>query len=143
MRAQLIAGEGKTLYIADYSAAELVALAQVCLDRYGFSKLADAINAGQDVHKLTAARFLRKPVGEVSKGERQYGKIANFGLPGGLGFKRLVDFARDSYGVVINEEEAKAIKEAWLQSFPEMKLYLEESDKQLARKLLLPKFCML
>ena len=49
---------GHAFVDSDYSTVELVALAQVCLDLFGHSKMADAINAGQDLHLVTAANIL-------------------------------------------------------------------------------------
>ena len=78
----------------DYSAIEMNTLAQVCKTLLGHSKLADAINAGQDVHSLFAAEIYGaeyadvvrlKETDPVWKDRRQMTKAANFGYPGCMG----------------------------------------------------------
>lgn len=135
-RKQFVARPGYTFIISDLGGAELVTLAQTCLDRYGQSSLADVLNSNGDVHKITAANFLNKDESEVTKAERQYGKIANFGLPGGMGLKTLRGYAKSAFQVDWTEEEAEQIKEAWKQSYPEMQLYLNEPNKQLFKVLI-------
>jgi DNA polymerase-1 len=91
----------------DYGTQELVTLAQTQLDWFGHSALADALNAGQDVHIRMAAGFAgttyedfyarRKE--DLVKKLRQASKPANFGLPGLLGPPGLVLNARAQYDV--------------------------------------------
>lgn len=50
---------------ADYSTLELCALAQVCLDLFGWSNMADALRAGQDLHVRMAANILGVPYEEA------------------------------------------------------------------------------
>lgn len=126
----------------DYSAIELCALAQVLLWFFGSSKMADAINAGLDLHVLFAAeQLLHIPYEEAaarvkaSKGKnatpadkhaadmRQLSKVANFGLGGGMGAASFVEFAKASYNVYVTEDEARVLKEKWLSTFPEMRSY--------------------
>lgn len=116
---------------ADYEGLELRTLAQACLKLFGRSKLADVLNAGRDPHSEVAAVILRKPYEWViankkeAANARQTAKVANFGFPGGLGAKKLVLFARKSYGVVLTEAEAKDLKKVWLETYPEMHMYFE------------------
>ncbi len=78
----------------DYSAIEMNTLAEACLATVGHSKLADAINAGKDVHSLFAAEIYGaqyedvvklKETDPVWKDRRQMTKAANFGYPGCMG----------------------------------------------------------
>lgn len=88
----------------DYGTLELCTLGQVNLWLQGRSKLAEAINAGQDLHTRLAAR-----IGGITYDEmrarvkakdpwatnlRQLAKPINFGLPGGMGAAKLVITAR-------------------------------------------------
>jgi DNA polymerase-1 len=59
----------------------------------------------------------------LMKSSRQMAKAANFGFPGGLGAKRFVDYARDSYGVVLTEEQARRLQQNWRKTFPENNVY--------------------
>lgn len=118
---------------ADYSGLELATLAQACLDLVKQSKLADAINSGNDPHAAMACTILdieysegmrlKKEKDEKFINARQTSKVANFGFPGGLGPAKLVLFARKSYGVVLTVAEARALKDQWLKTWPEMQLY--------------------
>lgn len=83
---------GYLLSSTDYVAGELVTHAQNCLEMVGYSKLADAINNDLDAHLALAATILgisyeeaKKRKGEpLLKDNRQGGKAANFGFPGGM-----------------------------------------------------------
>jgi len=124
-REHLVASEGHVLLIIDYSMIELCTLAQTCLNRYGYSKLAEIINAGVDVHRFVAGQILKKPVETVSDEERRKAKAVNFGLPGGLMAPSLVKYAAASFGVELSLEEAESWREQWLDVFPEMRSYLD------------------
>lgn len=49
----------------------------------------------------------------------------NFGFPGGLGFKRFVEFARMNYGVIVSEKQARELKQFWSEAWPESKEYFD------------------
>lgn len=119
----------------DYSTLELRALAQTCLWILGNSEMAKAINDGQDLHLAVAASSLgldydttkaRYDEGDKDvKKARNVAKVANFGLPGGLGVQSLIDFARSGYGMRFSYDEARRIKEEWTAAWPEMKDYFK------------------
>lgn len=98
---------GHVLASVDYGTLELCTLAQVTLWWVGHSAMADAINAGRDLHYQFGARVAGVPYEELrargkagdkqAKNFRQMSKAANFGLPGGLGAAKLVAYARQSY----------------------------------------------
>jgi DNA polymerase-1 len=107
----------------DYAGLELATLAQVYIWFFGSSKMADAINAGMDLHTLFAAdQLLHLPYEEVlgRKKEpriadmRQLAKPANFGFGGAMGAEAFCDFAKQSYNVYLTVEEAKELKTKWL-----------------------------
>jgi hypothetical protein len=122
---------------ADYSALELRTLAQVCMFLFGFSRLAEVLNAGDDPHLTMAAAMLGMSYAEAVAihadqdhplhhrvdDARQTGKVANFGFGGGLGAEKLCLFARKTYKVVLTIDQAKDLKATWLRTFPEMKQY--------------------
>lgn len=122
------------LYVSvDFDTLELRALAQVCLDLFGESEMAEAIRAGQDLHLAMAASMLdisydeavrrRKAGDKQVKTLRDTAKVANFGLPGGLGAQTLVEYARTGYGVTLTEDQAQDLKREWLAKWPEMSRY--------------------
>jgi len=120
---------------ADYSTIELCALAQVCLDQFGYSEMARALQAGRDLHLEMAADLLnityeqayeRRKTPEV-KDARQMSKALNFGFPGGLGPETLCTWAWATYRVKFGDtpEEAtiaaRGYKNRWLSRWPEMR----------------------
>ena len=123
--------EGNAFVAADYSTLELCCLAQVCLDLFGYSMMADAINAGNDLHLEMAATLMgityheaimRRVAGdEKVKDFRQLSKVCNFGFPGGLGSEAFTSFAKATYGVVLTLDEASSLKEQWLAKWPELR----------------------
>lgn len=98
--------EGHTFFSVDWAAAELSAVAQGCLwlQEIGYSRLAEAINAGQDPHVRLGGRLLGKPYEDALalkkakdpffSGIRQLCKPINFGKWGGMGAATLVLTAR-------------------------------------------------
>jgi DNA polymerase-1 len=130
VRECFVPAPGKVFVAGDYSGFELRTWAQVCLIQFNESEMAKALNAGMDPHlkmaslilkisyEQAAEEFAAEPTGRVYKA-RQSGKVADFGYPGGLGYKRFVDYARTSYGVIITEEEARKLKAFWSESWPE------------------------
>lgn len=137
---------GTVFLDADYDGLELRTLAQCCMNLFGVSRLAEILNAGDDPHLMLAAEILKISYAEaVQRYEaedsevedaRQLAKAANFGFPGGLGYKTFIVYAWKQYGVSISEEDAKKLKENWLRTFPEMARYFQlvskhaEEDKE-------------
>ncbi len=81
IRRAFVAGEpGMTLLAADYSQIELRVLAHVSGDEH----LKAAFAAGEDIHRATAARVLRKAPEDVTRDERSMAKMVNFGLAYGM-----------------------------------------------------------
>lgn len=124
---------------ADFSGLELCTLAEVCLRLLGKSKLGEDINRGIDPHCVVAARLLGcsyeeavrryKAKDPLAINARQTGKVANFGLPGGLGAKKLVIYAWSNYRVKITIQEARQLKALWLNLYPEFNEYLRMIDE--------------
>lgn len=112
----VIARPGMVLCSVDYNAAELAGLAQIHYWLFGQSALRDTINAGIDAHAPVAAQLAGVSTEEMLKWLtkdhpkyrqakslfRQAAKVANFGIPGGLGAKTLVVYA-EGMGVNLYE----------------------------------------
>lgn len=150
----------------DYNSIELKTLAQVCLWLFGepdengnyykpgISLLADAYRMGLDPHKITAANILKLTYEEFEaefkreksflKGRdkpchdaRQLAKALNFGLPGGLGARKFVIFAKTQYGVILTRDEvgkmdmeasikrARELSRQWFKLYPEVRKYCD------------------
>lgn len=126
---------GYVFAAADYAFIELCTLASTCISRFGYSRLAEAINAGMDPHLEMAAAVMDisyedvlaryKSGDEEAAAQRQASKAANFGYPGGLGYAKFIEYARATYGVVLSEARSKFLKERWLTRWPEMREHLK------------------
>ena len=125
----------------DYDALELCTVSQACIEFFGYSRLAEAINAGKDPHILLALDLLaakgihldhdeavkaRKNPGHEHhkevKAARQNAKIGNFGFWGGLGVQSFVVFAK-GMGVDMSFNEAQRLRDAWFARWAETKPY--------------------
>lgn len=139
LRELFVADAGTALWELDYATLELVCVAQVCLDELGESRLATAINAGVDVHRMLAAVIHHKPEDQVTKDERFLAKMANFGFWGGMGWRKFVEHCWTLARLSISEDQAKTVRAAWLEAFPEAARYLRRwSNTSIARRAELP-----
>lgn len=149
VRECVVAREGFVFVDADFSQAELCSLAQECIDKFGFSRMAEVIKADLDLHStfsvelievMNAAGACRLPVMDYdafmklyknkdkdADDLRQVAKIYDFGLPGGVGEDAFTEQARvKSRGkVIIPPGTFKPAKEKWLNTFPEVRLLFE------------------
>jgi len=130
IRGCFIPSEGHVFINADYQTVEMATLAQALIRQFGLpSKMADAINAGLDLHELVAKEVAGQIGKEYQPADRQKAKPINFGKPGGMGDEGLRRYAKSSYGVELTEEDVVALTRTWFQLFPEMETYLEgDSD---------------
>ena len=126
--------EGKVFSAIDYSSLELCTLAQVNLNLFSYSKMAEALREGRDLHLAFAAQLLnisyeeasdRKASGDPNiKEARQHAKAGNFGFPGGLGIAAFVDYA-NSMGIPMTFNRADDLKQQWMETWPEMQNYFD------------------
>lgn len=131
---------GMIFAIGDYSGFELRTWSQVCLWMLGQTRMGEMLNKGLDPHLEMASKILHisyedakadfeaNPKGRVYFA-RQTGKVGDFGLPGGLGFPKLVEYGRKNYNVIITLDEAYALKKFWLSAWPEAPLYLDQAKR--------------
>lgn len=73
----------------DYEAMEMRILGYYLATAINDYSVVDEIRNGEDVHKITAARMVGKPVDEVTESERQLGKTVGFALLYGGGVPML------------------------------------------------------
>jgi DNA polymerase I-like protein with 3'-5' exonuclease and polymerase domains len=126
---------------ADYTGLELHTWAQVCYWLFGFSHMGGALNKGLDPHLIIAAHMLGQDYDTTlanykegcpeEKEARQFGKIGNFGLMGGMGIATFISWSAASYGKILTVEQATKIKEAWLAAWPEAKEYFNHVSRLL------------
>ncbi len=80
IREAFIAPPGHTIVSADYSQIELRIMAHIS----GDENLLRAFEAGEDIHRATAAEVFGRSLKEVTPEERRYAKVINFGLIYGM-----------------------------------------------------------
>lgn len=114
LRPALVPAPGHVLIVADWSAIE--ARMNPWLSARGQDKL-DLFRAGADVYKHNAAATFHVPVEEVSKDQRQLGKVQELacGYGGGVGAFNAMGRV---YGVLLPEAESRRMVDAWRRANP-------------------------
>ncbi|HLT39833.1 MAG TPA: DNA polymerase [Enhygromyxa sp.] len=114
LRACFVPAPGHALVIADYAQIELRVAAHLA----PCEALRAVFRAGRDPHRATAATLAGKPEHAVDSHERQLAKAVNFGFLFGMGARRFRSYARDSYGLELDERQAEDAREAFFRTFP-------------------------
>jgi DNA polymerase-1 len=107
-------GPDRRLIVADYSQIELRVAALIAKE----TVMIDAFKTKADLHKMTAAAVLRKPVGEVAKDDRQMAKAVSFGFLYGQSANGFVAYARANYGLNLSLEDAERFRENFFFTYP-------------------------
>ncbi len=122
VRSAVRAPVGSLVIVADYNQIELRVMAEVACDK----RMREAYARGLDLHAVTAAGMLGIASDQFDKknpehaAARQKAKGVNFGIIFGCGAPGLVAFARDTYGIIFSEREARAVITAWLETYPDV-----------------------
>ena len=129
LRPALIPAPGKHLVVADWAAIE--ARANPWLSGRGDDKLA-IFAKGEDVYKVNAAATFGVRVDEVTKDQRQIGKVQELacGFAGGVGAFAAMGRA---YGVQLTEFEAKRMVDAWRRANPWSVPYWQQLEEAYTR----------
>jgi len=119
---------GHVLVKCDYSQIELRIAAKVT----GDARLLTAYENGEDLHTLTAARFLGVGVDAVTKEARQMSKPVNFGAIYGLGPRSLRLKARADYGKDMTDAQARAFLDAFFTQYPGVRAWHDRLKRERA-----------
>jgi DNA polymerase I len=124
VRKAFVADAGWILLSVDYSQVELRIAAHMAKDE----GMIAAFNAGQDIHKATAAAVYNVPIEQVTNEQRRHAKAINFGLLYGM----------SSFGLTRSTDltlaEAENFISTYFQRFPGIRGYLETVKKQAHEK---------
>jgi DNA polymerase-1 len=115
IRKAFIAPEGSVLLAADYSQIELRIMAHLS----GDDRLLEAFEAGEDVHRATAAEVFDCSLEKVSDDQRRAAKAINFGLMYGMsgwGLARQLE---------IDRKAADAYIQRYFERYPGVRSYMD------------------
>lgn len=111
LRSALIPAPGKVFLVSDWSAIEGRVAPWLCDTQMGVKKL-DMYAEGKPVYEITAGATFRKAPEEVTKDERQVGKVQELAFQFGGGANAFLAMARN-YGLKVSKVEAEQYKGAW------------------------------
>lgn len=125
LRPALIPAPGKSFVVADWSSIE-ARVTPWCSGPAGEDKLA-LFRAGADVYKVNAAATFRCSVADVTKDQRQVGKVQELacGFAGGVGAFAAMGRV---YGLSMPESEARKMVDAWRRANPWSVPYWQELE---------------
>ncbi len=116
LRRVFVPADGMRFLVADYNQIELRVIAHLAQD----PGLIDAFRTGADIHRMTAARIFGVDPAEVTIGMRSRAKMVSYGLAYGM----------EAYGLAqrltIEVDEAAQILNAYFDSFPRVRAYMDE-----------------
>ena len=115
------AAPGKIIVKADFSAIELRIMAYLSQDE----TMLNALQQGQDLHRLTASRIADVPLEEVTTAQRQAAKTINFLLIYGGSAETLQWRALSDYGVIMSLDEAYEARERFFETYPGIRNWQE------------------
>lgn len=108
------------LLSADYSQIELRIMASFSQD----PSMMAAFEKGQDIHQATASQLFKVPLDQVDTAMRRQAKTANFGIIYGISAFGLAQRLH------ITRSEAGALIQAYFETFPTIKTYMEAVIEQ-------------
>ena len=120
IRKAFVPEEGKVFLSADYSQIELRLMAHLSRDK----GMIDDFLSGSDIHAATAAKIFGVDISEVTREMRSRAKTANFGIIYGISSFGL------SERLTIGRKEAKELIDGYFNSYPGVKVYMENSIKR-------------
>ncbi|HEX5042364.1 MAG TPA: DNA polymerase I, partial [Candidatus Polarisedimenticolaceae bacterium] len=123
IRAAFVPEPGYVFLASDYSQVELRVLAHLCQD----PELIAAFRAGEDVHRVTAARVSGVALDAVTADMRQRAKVVNFGVLYGMSETRL---AREQG---LSRAQARAFIHAYFDRFAAVRKHIEETRARARR----------
>jgi len=136
LRPALIPAPGKSFVVADWSSIE-ARVTPWCSGEAGEDKLT-LFRDGADVYKVNAAATFRCRVEDVTKDQRQVGKVQELacGFAGGVGAFAAMGRA---YGLSLPESEARQMVDAWRRANPWSVPYWQDLEIAYTRAIRNPK----
>ena len=126
LRGAIVAKPGHQLYVADYAGIEARVVQWVADDQDAL----DFFRTGGDTYKDMAASIYKVPIAEVTKDQRQLGKVAILGCGYGMGWAKFVTTCVEAWGIPIEDEMAQVTVAAYREKF--WRLVEEWSNQEVA-----------
>jgi len=120
IRKAFVPERGHIFLSVDYSQIELRLMAHLSKDS---SMITDFLS-GNDIHAATAAKIFGVEINDVTREMRSRAKTANFGIIYGISSFGL------SERLTIGRKEAKELIDGYFNSYPGVKVYMDESIKK-------------
>ena len=117
IRKAFIPSPNSIIISSDYSQVELRILSHIA----NIKGLIEAFNQDKDIHTKTASDIFKVDEKDVTKDMRRMAKAVNFGIIYGISEYGLAD------NTGISNKEAKAFIENYLNTYPEIKKYMDET----------------
>ncbi|HEX2968023.1 MAG TPA: DNA polymerase I [Bacteroidales bacterium] len=117
IRKAFVPEEGYVFLSADYSQIELRLMAHLSRDE----SMIEDFRSGNDIHSATASKIFGVGIGDVTREMRSRAKTANFGIIYGISTFGLAERLN------IGRKEAKDLIDGYFNSYPGVKLYMDES----------------
>ena len=119
IRKAFIPSPDSIIMSSDYSQVELRILSHVA----NIKGLIEAFNNDLDIHAKTASDIFKVDIADVTKEQRRMAKAVNFGVIYGISEYGLAD------NTGLSNKEAKAFIENYLNTYPEINKYMEDTIK--------------
>lgn len=122
IRSLIGAPPGRTFIEADFSQAEV----RIATLMSGDEKMKLIYQTGGDIHTSTYEEVMGEKLStdpHEAKEQRKKAKAMVFGFLYGMGWKKFQEYARDNYGVVFTEEEAKAYRSNFFKVYKELPVW--------------------
>src|SRR5690606_22987033 len=125
----ITAPRGRVLIEADFSQIELRAAAFIA----GAESMKRIYRSKGDIHRETGGDVTGKDPPLINDEERTLAKAVNFGFLYGMWYKSFKDYAFDSYGVTLPEDEAKQARERYFNKYPELEPWHERQRREVRK----------
>ena len=126
IRSLIVAESGYNLWVYDYKSIEPRVLSWLA----GEESMLEGYRQGKDIYKTLAAQIYQKPEDQITKQERQFGKMGVLGCGYGMGPEKFFQSCV-SMGLSTTPEEAATVVQVYRGYYSKIKEFWKASDQAL------------